>query len=94
MSGKIGFGEVVEDAFVGAILFVDLQNAGVLGVGRRKNFRRFSFEENCRVSAAAVDHAADDDHARKETRSGVLASDSVEKRRWASGCPAGGQDQL
>ena len=78
-AGEIRFDEIVEDAFVGSVLFVDLQNAGVLGVAGRENFRRLTFEEDGGVGVAAVDHTTDDDHGRKETRRGVLASGGVGK---------------
>lgn len=47
-------------------MFVDLEDAGVLGIAGGENLRRLTFQENSRVGAAAVDHSADDDHAGKE----------------------------
>lgn len=65
---KIDLREIIEDAFVGAVLFVDLQNTGVLGVAGGEDFGRLTLQENRGVGAVTVDHAADDDHGRKQTR--------------------------
>ena len=58
-------GEIVVDAGVRPILFVDLQNACVLVVARGKNLWRLARQENRRVGALPIDHAADDNHAVK-----------------------------
>ena len=54
--------EVVQDALVALILFVDLQDSAVLRVGRRKNPRRLSAQENRGVGSMAINKAANDDH--------------------------------
>jgi hypothetical protein len=58
---------------MGAVLFVDLEDARVLGVAGGENLRRLTLQENCGVSAAAVDHATDDDHGRRKARGGNFA---------------------
>jgi hypothetical protein len=63
--GEKEVGEVVDDALVRAVLFVDLEDARVLVIGGRENFRRFAGKENAGVGAAAIDETADDDHARE-----------------------------
>ena len=71
--GEIVVGEIVEDTFVGAVLFVDLEDARVLLVAGGKNLRWFAFEENTGVGPVAVDHAADNNHGRRKARCGELA---------------------
>ena len=55
-------GEVINDALVRTILFVDLQNARVLVIGGGKNLRRLARKEDSGVSAVAIDEAANDEH--------------------------------
>ena len=62
---KTEFAEVVDDTFVGAVLFIDLQDATVFGVGGREDARRLARQEDAGVGAMAVGEAADDDHGRR-----------------------------
>jgi hypothetical protein len=50
---------------MGAILLIDLQDPGVLVVGRRKHARRLSREEDRGIGAVAVDLPTDEDHRGK-----------------------------
>jgi hypothetical protein len=54
--------EIVYDAQVGFVLFVDLHDAGVLGVARGENSRRLTGEKNPGVSAMAINESTDDEH--------------------------------
>lgn len=55
--------EIVANALVGTVLFVDLQDAAVLGIGRRKNARRFARQEEAGIGTVAINKSADNEHA-------------------------------
>jgi hypothetical protein len=57
---QVEVGEVVDDALVPPVLFVDLQDASVLLVGRGKYARRLALQEQGGVGTTAVHEAADD----------------------------------
>ncbi len=56
------FAEVVHDAFVGAVLFVNLQDARVLGVAGGKNARGLPGQKDAGVGAVAINETTDDKH--------------------------------
>lgn len=60
--------EVIAYAVVGAVLFVDLQDATVFGVGGGKNARRLAGQEKTGVGAMAINKAADDEHGGQGSR--------------------------
>lgn len=66
---------------MGAVLFVDLEDAGVLGVAGGENIRRLALQKNRSVGAAAVDHATDDDHGRRKARGGEIASGGAQSAK-------------
>jgi hypothetical protein len=55
--------EIVYHAVVRAVLFVDLEDAPVLGVAGREDARLLAGQEDAGVGAMAVGEAADDEHA-------------------------------
>ena len=57
-AAEFEFGEIVNDACLRAILFVDLQDAGVLMIACRKNPGWFARQKNSRVGAVTIDEAA------------------------------------
>jgi len=61
------------------VLFVDLEDAGVLLIRGRENPRGLTRQKKRRESAAAADHAPDDKHAATLTPAAVFAN---------PGCPA------
>lgn len=65
---------VVVNTLVPPILFVDLENPGVLVVRRRKYLRRLTFQEDGGVRLTAVDKAADHDHAANKAGFAVRAT--------------------
>ena len=56
------FREIVHDAGVGTILFIDLQDAAVLRVASGKNARRLPLKKNARIGPRPVCEATNDDH--------------------------------
>ncbi len=62
------FAEIVYDAVVGAVLFVDLQDAAVFGVAGGKYARWFAGQKDSGVGAVTVGEAANDEHAVEDAR--------------------------
>lgn len=58
--GKLG--EVIYDIGVGAVLFIDFQNAAVFGVAGRKDPGWFAGQKDAGVGPAAVGEATNDNH--------------------------------
>ena len=56
------FAEVIHDALVRAVLFVDLQDTGVLGVAGRENTRGFSGQKDAGVGAVAINETSYNKH--------------------------------
>ncbi len=68
---------IVVNTFVRTVLFVDLQNAGVLVVRGGEDPGRFSRKKKCGVGPLTVHQTTYDKHLESEARSAQLAS------RWA-----------
>ena len=52
------FAEVIHDALVRAVLLVDLQDTGVLGVAGRENTRGFAGQKDAGVGAVAINETS------------------------------------
>jgi hypothetical protein len=66
MGGEVVIREIVYHAFVQPVLFIDLENSGVLLITRGKNLRRFAGKKYPGVGAAAINEAANDEHFANE----------------------------
>ena len=55
--------EIVQHVGVGTVLFIDLEDAGVLLIRGRKDSCGFTRQENCGVGSFAVIHASDEKHS-------------------------------
>lgn len=64
----IELGEVVADAIVGPVLFVDLQDPGVLGVVSREYTRFFALQKEGGIGSATINDAANDEHDEMSAR--------------------------
>ena len=57
------FAEVIHDALVRAVLFIDLQDTGVLGVAGRENARGFAGQKDAGVGAVAINETSYNKHS-------------------------------
>lgn len=81
--------EIVADAFVRAVLFINLQHPRVFLVARRKNLRGFARQKNRGVGAMPINHATNNNHEDgNEAQSSYFASGKLCFNVWIapSGC--------